>query len=374
MEAQARNFEKTANGVRWEAVIFSSEFNRNKAYFDVAKMKRWASKLNKVLLNNSHNGKYFSITTDKVVEIKVEFDDDGVTECYAIVESTNPEKIANPEIVTGFSIEILVDDKDVISNENGEYYIDYEWIGLAYLLGELAGSGDTRLLSMRTFAQAKSQTDEVQQKNETTTINTMKFKLYSKLTKKFMYMDLGDIVLDNASNQPAFIVGLSMEESATTVELELFDGSSAVYSIPTDMSEDDAPISWLGLYGAIKYIVQMIRSAQSTQQVNNNADEPTDPVAPAENVSTDTTPTTPPVTDQGDNPDQVNQSADANLDQNLAVFDELDQKDRQNKMKAFNKLTNSEELAEGNETPATDTVEKSFSESISETIKSNLKI
>jgi hypothetical protein len=152
-EAKPRNFEKTANGVRWEAVIFSSEFNRNSAYFDIYKLARWKNKLEKILLNNGHNGKYFSITTDKLLSIEVKTDDNGVTECFAVVESTNPEKIANPESVTGFSIELMVDAKDVISNENGEYYIDYEWVGMAYLLGELAGSGDTRLLSMKTFNQ-----------------------------------------------------------------------------------------------------------------------------------------------------------------------------------------------------------------------------
>lgn len=155
-EAEARNFETTATGVRWEAVIFSSEFNRNKAYFDVNKLQRWANKLNKILLNDDHDGKYFSITTDKITAIKVQTDEQGVTEVFAVVESTNPEKVTDPTIVTGFSIELMVNAKDVIANENGEYYIDFEWIGMAYLRGQLAGSGDTRLLSMRTFAQAQN--------------------------------------------------------------------------------------------------------------------------------------------------------------------------------------------------------------------------
>lgn len=160
LEAQVRNFQEIPNGVQWEAVIFSSEFNRNKSYFDIQKMKRWAGKLEKVLLNNNHKGKYFSVQTDKVVELKVETNETGVTEAYAIVQSINEEKRKNPEMVTGFSIELMVDGKDVIANENGEYYIDYEWVGLAYLTGELAGSGDTRLLSMKTFSQSEGENNQ----------------------------------------------------------------------------------------------------------------------------------------------------------------------------------------------------------------------
>ena len=152
-EAKSRNFQETPNGVQWEAVIFSSEFNRNSAYFDIHKLARWAKKLNKVMMNNNHDGKYFSAVTDKITSIEVTTDENGITECFAVVESTNKEKRESPEMVTGFSIELMVEAKNVISNENGEYYIDYEWVGMAYLISGLAGSGDTRLLSMKTFNQ-----------------------------------------------------------------------------------------------------------------------------------------------------------------------------------------------------------------------------
>lgn len=165
-EAKARNFKETPNGVQWEAVIYSSEFNRNKYFFDVHKLLRWQNKLEKVLLNNNHEGKYFSNNTDKVVSIEVKTDDNGITECFAIVESTNEEKRNNPDLVTGFSIELMVDGKDVIANENGEYYIDYEWIGLAYLTGILAGSGDSRVLSTKTFSQQVNNNMNEQQVKE----------------------------------------------------------------------------------------------------------------------------------------------------------------------------------------------------------------
>jgi hypothetical protein len=106
LESQTRGFKTTDGPVEYEAVIFSSEFNRNKAFFDISKMKRWSDKLNKVLLNNSHDGKYFSVTTDKIKELRIETDENGITEAYAIIESTNPEKVANPSAVTGFSIEL----------------------------------------------------------------------------------------------------------------------------------------------------------------------------------------------------------------------------------------------------------------------------
>lgn len=151
-DVEARNFQEIPNGVRWEAVIFSSEFNRNKYFFDIHKMKRWANKLEKVLLNNNHDGKYFANSTDKITSIEVTTSEDGVTECLAVIESTNEEKRNNPDMVTGFSIELRVDEKNTIKNENGEYYSDYEWQGMAYLIGKLAGSGDTRILNTVTFA------------------------------------------------------------------------------------------------------------------------------------------------------------------------------------------------------------------------------
>ena len=151
LEAQARNFSEIPNGVRWEAVIFSSEFNRNKYFFDIYKLLRWKGRLEKVLMNNNHNGKYFANSTDKIVDISVSTDENGVTECFAVIESTNDEKRSNPDMVTGFSIELRVDEKDVIANENGEYYTDYEWVGIAYLTGILAGSGDARILTTKTF-------------------------------------------------------------------------------------------------------------------------------------------------------------------------------------------------------------------------------
>ena len=150
--ATLRNFETLPNGVRWEAVIFSSENNRNEYYFDIYKLLKWKNRLGSILLNNNHDGKYFSPLTDKVVDIKVETNDNGVTECYAVIESTNKEKRINPELVTGFSIEISVDPKNEIKNHNGEFYLDFEWVGIAYLTGKLAGSGGSRLLDKKTFA------------------------------------------------------------------------------------------------------------------------------------------------------------------------------------------------------------------------------
>jgi hypothetical protein len=161
LEIKNFNLSEDKKTVEWEAVIFSSEFNRNKAFFDVTKMNRWSKKLEKIQFNNDHNGKYFSTVTDKIIDFKIVEDENGAIEALAKIQSTNPEKIANPEKVTGFSIEIKVDKNDVIKNENGEYYKDYEWVGVAYLQGQLAGSGDTRILSLRTF----SMIEEEEKKN-----------------------------------------------------------------------------------------------------------------------------------------------------------------------------------------------------------------
>jgi hypothetical protein len=152
-DVKVAKFEEIPNGVRWEAVIFSSEWNRNHYFFDIQKLLRWSKKLEKVLMNNDHDGKYLPYATDGIKEIRVETDDNGVTECFAVIESTNEEKRKNPMSVTGFSIELGYNDEDVIKNKNGMYLIDYEWVGIAYLNGILAGSGDTRILNTLTFSE-----------------------------------------------------------------------------------------------------------------------------------------------------------------------------------------------------------------------------
>jgi hypothetical protein len=212
-EAKSRNFQETPNGVQWEAVIFSSEFNRNQSYFDIYKLKRWRDKLSKVMMNNNHDGKYFSAVTDKITAIDVRTDERGITECFATVQSTNSEKRANPEKVTGFSIELMVDTKDVIANENGEYYIDYEWVGMAYLLSEMAGSGDTRLLSMKTFNQ-KNQTNFMSDSQSQAMIDLLSQQ------NQTLNLILQELVKDNQMD--------SVETQAFSVEEE------AVVATPTE--------------------------------------------------------------------------------------------------------------------------------------------
>lgn len=151
LPCEIRNFVKTENGVQWDAVIFSSEFNRNKAFFDIYKLARWKDKLEKILMRDDHAGKYFAYSQDGIQDFNIKTNDKGETEVYSVVRSTNPDKIRNPNQVTAFSIELAVDPKNIIYNENGEYYIDYEWIGLSYLRGDPAGSGDSRILSVKTF-------------------------------------------------------------------------------------------------------------------------------------------------------------------------------------------------------------------------------
>ena len=358
-EAQARNFTKTANGVRWEAVIFSSEFNRNKRYFDIKKLfKPFQTRvdlLNKILLNNSHDGRYFSVATDKVVEVVINESDDGqVTEVYAIVESTNEEKKANPEMVTGFSIEIMVDANDVAVFPDGdEFYRKPEWMGLAYLEGQLAGSGDTRILSMKTFAAATGE--------QPTTKNNMNFNLLSEITNEQIETKVGDIVLDKASDLPAIIFAISPAAEATTVCVELLDGKRATYLIADNAEE--IPVASLGAFGALKVLLAKWESApvDAPEDEDEDSDEDTDDDSA-----------------NGETTDDANDEANAEgfskeLDDNLAVFKDLEKEDRENKMKIFNQLKGTEELAEGNEAPATDTVGLSLRERVIDKIK-NIQI
>jgi hypothetical protein len=183
LEIKTFKVDEEKKTVEWEAVIFSSEFNRNKAFFDVTKMNRWSKKLEKIQFNDNHNGKYFSTVTDKIVEFKIVEDESGAVEALAKIQSTNPEKVLNPEKVTGFSIEIQVDKNNVIKNENGEYYKDYEWVGVAYLKGQLAGSGDTRILSLRTFSMVEEEIEE--QTPSTPPVDDNKTEEIEELRKQF---------------------------------------------------------------------------------------------------------------------------------------------------------------------------------------------
>jgi hypothetical protein len=139
--------------VEWEAIIFSSNFNRNQTFFDIFKLQSYQDKLEKILFNINHQPPYLAIT-NRVKKIALEVKNNSEQELRATIVSTDPKILAIADQITGFSIEIQVLPSDVISNQNGEYYKHFEWVGIAYLTGVLAGSGDSRILDRRTYSQS----------------------------------------------------------------------------------------------------------------------------------------------------------------------------------------------------------------------------
>lgn len=140
--------------VMFSACIFSTANNRNKAYFQVSELLKYKEKLGKMLTSFDHNlkltgGKYMSNLTkyDNLIGKII----DGELEIWVDVESTDPEFIKNIDNITAPSIEVFVNEKTMISNENGDYFVDFEWVGISWLLGVPAGSGDARLDKIKKF-------------------------------------------------------------------------------------------------------------------------------------------------------------------------------------------------------------------------------
>lgn len=150
------------NGVELDVVFFTTAFNRNKAYFQVADLLYAKNRPEKLLVNINHDlkitgGKYFGNTTrHTLIDSRVK---DGVFEVYGKIVSSDPYIIKNKDDITGVSIEIVYDDKDTIQTKEGIYITDFEWVATAILMGVPAGSGDTRLENIRTFSADGSLTE-----------------------------------------------------------------------------------------------------------------------------------------------------------------------------------------------------------------------
>ena len=156
VEAKPIKYEKTdgVNGVRFQMMIFSTAWNRNKAYFQVADLLRWSKKTSKIFMNFNHDleetgGQYLGNKT-KIVKnsMKGEYSD-GSFEIFATFESTDDAVISRVDEITAPSIELEIDTKDYKQFEDGSgfYFTDFELVGVAFLTGFLAGSGDARLTS-----------------------------------------------------------------------------------------------------------------------------------------------------------------------------------------------------------------------------------
>lgn len=142
-------------GFEADVVFFTTVNNRNRAFFQVPDLLLSGSKLEKLLWNFNHEleltgGVYLGNQT-KIISLNSRIVD-GVFEVYGTVRTEDPIVIEKKDKITGVSIELMVDDDDIIRNENGMYFTQFEWVGTAFLLGIMAGSGDSRVTEIRTFS------------------------------------------------------------------------------------------------------------------------------------------------------------------------------------------------------------------------------
>lgn len=147
-EVKPIQYKEIPNGVEFDMVIFSTAYNRNKAYFQVSKLLKWQNKLERIMFDFNHDleltgGKYLG-NQSKFTKLWSEFVD-GELEIKATFQSTDDLVISKAKEITAPSIELMVDTDNVIFNDLGEYYIDFDWVGCALLLGVPAGSGDARI-------------------------------------------------------------------------------------------------------------------------------------------------------------------------------------------------------------------------------------
>jgi len=148
------NKESGTKKIEFEMCVFSTSFNRNKAYFQVSKLLEYRDKLNRILTNINHDlslsgGKYMGNLT-KYSNLQGRFSESNL-EIWVKVESKDPLLIQYKDDITAPSIELIVEEKDIISGENGEYFVDFDWVAIAFLVGVPAGNGDARIESIRQF-------------------------------------------------------------------------------------------------------------------------------------------------------------------------------------------------------------------------------
>lgn len=140
--------ENDVKGYEVDQVIFSTAFNRNKCYVQVAKFMAYKDKLSKLLSNLNHDlsltdGQY--VSSQKAGYTKIwEMWNNGDLEIWGTFRTTDERFIANRESINAPSVELIVDTTKGIISEDGEYYDDFEWVGTAQLVGVMAGSGDAR--------------------------------------------------------------------------------------------------------------------------------------------------------------------------------------------------------------------------------------
>ncbi len=140
--------EGDIKGYEVDQVIFSTAFNRNKCYVQVAKFMSYQDKLSKLLSNLSHDlsltdGKYVAAQQAGYTKIWAVWNN-GELEIWGTFRTTDERYIAAKDQINAPSVELMVDERTAVINENGEYYDDFEWFATAQLAGIPAGSGDAR--------------------------------------------------------------------------------------------------------------------------------------------------------------------------------------------------------------------------------------
>jgi Zn-dependent metalloprotease len=151
---QPLQFKEVLGGFEVEMMIFSTAFNRNKAYFQVSDLMKWQNKLDSILFDLNHDlslsgGKYLG-NQNKFTSLRADYSS-GELEIFATFKTTDPLVVARKNEITAPSIELMVDEEDCISDEKGEYYTQFDWVGCALLLGIVAGSGNARVGEIKEF-------------------------------------------------------------------------------------------------------------------------------------------------------------------------------------------------------------------------------
>jgi hypothetical protein len=154
-ESKPLEFKEDSGGYEITAMLFSTAYNRNKAYFQVSDLMKWVNKTESILNDLDHDltitgGKYFGTKDTKLAKIWHQFTD-GDLEIWGTLQTKDPLFVANIDKITAPSIELMVNEEDCICNEFGEYYTQIDWVGIGWLRGMVAGSGNARVTEIKEF-------------------------------------------------------------------------------------------------------------------------------------------------------------------------------------------------------------------------------
>ena len=243
-EIKPVEFAAVEGGFEADMMLFSTVQNRNHAFFQVSDLMKWEGKLEAIMTNFNHDlklssNKYLG-NLNKWVKIWTQFNG-GALEIWSTFRTEDASVVSRKNEITGPSIELLVDEANIISGKSGEYFTDFDWVGVALLLGVPAGSGGARVSEIRdfNFSQIFNLKNNMQEDEVKALLEAQKQEFATQLEAKFAAVNE---VISQSENQGSGKYTWVGEDGCTYEESYESAFKSLVKCIEDGKAEGDSPL------------------------------------------------------------------------------------------------------------------------------------